>query len=39
MIFYQIFFVLFFHRSMKAASKDTTLLLRHIKSIGNKARE
>ena len=29
----------FFHRSMKATSKDTTLLLHHIKAIGNKAGE
>ena len=40
MSFQQIFFfALFFHRSMKATSKDATLLLRHIKTIGNKAGE
>ena len=36
--FLPIFFVLFFHRSMKATSRDA-LLLRHVETIGNKARE
>ena len=31
------FFVLFFRRSMKASRKDTTSLLRHVETTGNKA--
>ena len=33
------FCLLFFHRSVKATSKDATLFLRHIETIGNKVRE